>query len=90
MEEETNNSKGSEKWIDLAGQASEEGDTEKAREYLLNAVNADPENAQAWSALSVFARSRDEAIHALEKVLELDPGYKGAAERLELLKKMLD
>ena len=90
MEEESNNSKGSEKWIELAGQASEEGDTEKAREYLLNAVNADPESAQAWSALSVFARSRDEAIHALEKVLELDPGYKGAAERLELLKKMLD
>ena len=90
LEEKTYNSKDVEEWIELAGQASQEGDTEKAREYLLNAVKADSENAQTWSALSVFAKSRDEAIQALEKVLELQPGYKGAAERLELLEKMLD
>ena len=90
MEEETNNPKSVDEWIELAGQASQEGDTEKARECLLSAVNADPENAQAWMALSVFAKSRNEAIHALEKVLELRPGHKGAAKDLEILKQMVD
>jgi len=38
MEETTNNSKDVEKWIHLANMAADEGNKEKARECLLNAV----------------------------------------------------
>ena len=70
-------------WIELAGRAADEGDLEKAREYLLCAVETDPKSAQAWNALSYFARSKEEEIRALKKVLELQPGHQGAAERLQ-------
>ena len=87
MEEITNNSRDVEEWIELAGEAADEGDMEKAHEYLLNAVKADPESVQAWNALSFFAKSREEEIHALEKVLELQPENQSAAERLLKVKR---
>ena len=90
MKEETNHSKGVDEWIELAGQTADEGDSEKAREYLRNAVKADPECAKAWDYLSHFANSRDEEIHALEKVLELQPDNINAAERLRLVQEMID
>ena len=90
MEEETNKPKDVEEWIELAGKASEEGDKEKAREYLQNAVNVDPESAKAWGYLSHFAQSKDDEIYALKKVLELQPGNQGAAERLRLVQEMLE
>ena len=80
MGEMAYNSKDVEKWINLANIAADEGNKEKARECLLNAVEADPNCVRAWDYLSYFAESRDEEIYALEKVLELQPGYKGAAE----------
>ena len=45
MEEETNIPKDVEEWIELAGKAADDGDIEKAREYLQNAVKTDPECA---------------------------------------------
>ena len=87
MEEKTYNSKNVDEWIELAGRAADEGDSEKAREYLRNAVKADPESAKAWDYLSHFANSRGEIIHALEKVLELQPENQNAAERLQFTKK---
>jgi Tfp pilus assembly protein PilF len=86
MGEDTYNLKEVEEWIELAGKAAEEGETEKAREYLLNAVKADPKCVEAWNSLSYLAKSRDEEIHALEKVLELQPGNQSAAERLQSVK----
>ena len=82
MEEKPYNSKSVEEWINLSGKAADEGDKEKAREYLLNAVKADPECVRAWDYLSYFAESRDEEINALEKVLELQPENQSAVERL--------
>ena len=87
MEEKTNNTKDAEGWIDLANMAADEGNTEKARECLLNAVEVDPESVQAWNYLSYFAGSRDEEIAALEKVLELQPDNQSAAERLQRVKR---
>jgi Tfp pilus assembly protein PilF len=82
MEETTNNSEDVEKWVELATLAADEGNKGKSREYILNAVKVDPECVQAWNYLSYFAESRDEEIHALEKVLELQPENQSAAERL--------
>jgi Tfp pilus assembly protein PilF len=87
MGEEIYNSKAVEEWIELAGQAADEGDLEKTREYLRNAVKADPECAKAWDYLSHFAQSKDDEIYALEKVLELQPDNQNAAERLQFTKK---
>jgi len=82
MGENTNNLQELEKWINLANMAANEGDLKKARQYLLNVVEVDPECVQAWDYLSYFAESRDEEISALEKVLELQPENHSAAERL--------
>jgi Tfp pilus assembly protein PilF len=87
MEEKTSSSKDVEEWINLAGKAADEGDKEKAREYLLNTVKADPGCVRAWDYLSYFAESREEEIYALEKVLELQPENQSAAERLQSVKK---
>jgi hypothetical protein len=67
--------------------AADEGNKEKARECLLNAVEVDPECVRAWDYLSYFAESRDEEIYALEKVLELQPEHHSAAERLLKVKR---
>jgi cytochrome c-type biogenesis protein CcmH/NrfG len=83
MEEVTHNPQDVGEWIELANAAADEGNKEKARECLLNAVKADPESVQAWNYLSYFAESRDEEIHALEKVLQLQPENQSAAERLQ-------
>ena len=90
MEEETYNPKDVEEWIELAGMAADEGDMEKAREYLWNAVKVDPKCAKAWDYLSHFAQSKADEIYALEKVLELQPDNQNAAERLRLVQEMLD
>jgi Tfp pilus assembly protein PilF len=88
MGEEIYNSKAVEEWIELAGQAADEGDLEKTREYLRNAVKADPECAKAWDYLSHFAQSKDDEIYALEQVLELRTDSTNAAERLRLVQEM--
>ena len=90
MEEHTNNSKDVEEWIELTGKAADEGDIEKSREYLWNAVKADPECAKAWDYLSHFAKSKEDEINALEKVLELQPDNINVAERLQLVQEMLE
>lgn len=81
MDVEANDSRKLEEWFELAGQAADEGVREKAHNYLINAVQADPESRQAWNALSLFARSIDEEIHAVGKVLELQPEHLGVVER---------
>jgi len=42
VEEETNKPKDVEEWIELAGQAADEGDSKKAREYLQNVFSVKP------------------------------------------------
>jgi tetratricopeptide (TPR) repeat protein len=87
MEEIKNTPKDVEEWVDLADIAAEQGDMEKARQYLLYAIKANPECVRAWDYLSHLAESRDEEINALEKVLELQPENPSAAERLVHLRK---
>ena len=84
MEEEANTPKDVNEWIELAGNAADEGDLEKAREYLRNAVKADPENPTTWDYLSRFAQSKEDEIFALKKVLELQPDNQNAEERLQV------
>ena len=86
MEKTTSNFKDVEKWINLSNKAADEGDKEKARKYLLKAIEVDPECVRAWDYLSYFAESRDEEIYALEKVLELQPENQSAVERLQKVK----
>ena len=87
MEEEVNIPGDVEEWIELAGKAADEGDFEKTRECLRNAVKADPESAKAWDYLSRFAQSKDDEIYSLKKVLELQPDNQNAAERLQSVQK---
>lgn len=53
--------------------ASKAGHMEDARRLLLQAIELDPNNAQAWMWLSGVADSLGERRHCLEQVLRIDP-----------------
>lgn len=54
--------------------AVQQGDHERARELLLQVVEHDENNAQAWLWLSGAVEDLDDQQTALENVLALDPG----------------
>ncbi len=67
--------------------ALQQGDLERARDLLLQVVEHDEENAEAWLWLSGAVEDRDDQQTALENVLALDPGNQHAQQGLEWLQR---
>lgn len=66
---------------DEAVAAVEAGDEERARRLLLEVIEAEPENADAWLGLASVLEG-ERRREALERVLELDPENKRARQQL--------
>ncbi|GAB4548576.1 MAG: hypothetical protein Kow0063_43520 [Anaerolineae bacterium] len=62
--------------------AARAGQRERARDLLMQVVERDEENVQAWLWLSSVVDSLDERETCLEKVLDLDPGNDAARKGL--------
>lgn len=67
--------------------AVQQGDLERARDLLLQVVEHDEENAEAWLWLSGAVEDREDQQTALENVLALDPGNAYAQRGLEWLQR---
>jgi Tfp pilus assembly protein PilF len=65
--------------------AVQQGDYERARDLLLQVVEHDEENAQAWLWLSGAVDDLDDQQTALENVLALDPANAAAQRGLALI-----
>lgn len=66
--------------------AVQQGDRERARTLLLEVVEQDEENAEAWLWLSGAVEDREDQQTALENVLAIDPGNRAAQDGLAWLK----
>lgn len=78
-----------EMFVALSGPPAEEGRPREARDYLLEAVAANPDNARAHFFLAgvLFGLDdRDGARRHLEEVLRIQPGNAEARTRLEQLR----
>jgi Tfp pilus assembly protein PilF len=62
--------------------AVQQGDLERARDLLLQVVEADENNAEAWLWLSGAVEDIDDQQTALENVLALDPENEAAQSGL--------
>lgn len=62
--------------------AVQQGDIERARDLLLQVVEHDEQNAQAWLWLSGAVEDTDDQQTALENVLALDPTNAAAQQGL--------
>jgi hypothetical protein len=62
------------------------GGRAEARALFSRAAQMDPRNESAWVWLAELAEDDDERIDCLEKVVDINPENKGAAERLAALK----
>lgn len=67
--------------------ALQQGDLERARDLLLQVVEHDEENAEAWLWLSGAVEDREDQQTALENVLALDPDNRYAQQGLEWLQR---
>jgi len=65
--------------------AVQQGDLERARELLLQVVEYDEENAEAWLWLSGAVEDLEDQQTALENVLALDPDNVYAQQGLRYL-----
>jgi hypothetical protein len=66
--------------------AVQSGDLERARDLLLQVVEQDEENPEAWLWLSGAVEDREDQQTALENVLALDPMNRSAQQGLEWLR----
>jgi Tfp pilus assembly protein PilF len=62
--------------------AVQQGDLERARDLLLQVVEADEQNVEAWLWLSGAVEDVDDQQTALENVLALDPDNRAAHDGL--------
>lgn len=67
--------------------ALQQGDKERARDLLLQVVEYDEENAEAWLWLSGAVEDLEDQQTALENVLALDPGNRHAQQGLDWLRR---
>lgn len=65
--------------------AVQQGDLERARDLLLQVVEYDEENAEAWLWLSGAVEDLEDQQTALENVLALDPENSYAQQGLRYL-----
>ncbi|MCP3977790.1 MAG: sulfatase-like hydrolase/transferase [bacterium] len=73
--------------IDLAGQLSAQGESQRALTEIGNVLREDPTAAKAWyTAATIFERvgSYDRAAQALDRALQLKPTAEGWANRARL------
>lgn len=70
-------------------QAAQQGNNELARSYLQAAVDLEPDNVTAWLWLAGVVDGPEEARHALNRVLALDPANQHARDGLEQLEARL-
>lgn len=73
----------SDTWVQEAIQAIHAGETETARDLLMQAVERDESNVAAWWQLSQVVEAPDERDICLENVLALDPDHAEARAALE-------
>lgn len=69
--------------------AVKRGQKRRARECLLNVIQADERNEMAWLWLSAAVESLDDQITALENVVEINPKNQAALKGLEHLRTKL-
>ncbi len=69
--------------------AVKRGQKRRARECLLNVIQADERNESAWLWLSAAVESLDDQITALENVVEINPKNQAALKGLEHLRAKL-
>ena len=67
--------------VGLAKKAIQSGDRDAARRYLLQAIDIDPWNEQAWLWLSTVIDDPDRERECLERALRLAHNHHGARER---------
>ena len=67
--------------------ALEVGDKKRARQLLLQAIQINPDNEQAWLWLAGAAETDDERITCLNEVLSIDPGNKYAKRGMAVIRK---
>lgn len=70
-------------------QAAQQGNNELARSYLQAAVDLEPDNVTAWLWLAGVVDEPEEARHALNRVLALDPTNQHAQDGLTQLEARL-
>ncbi|MGF1507178.1 MAG: substrate-binding domain-containing protein [Anaerolineae bacterium] len=71
--------------VEQARELIEAGEKEEARRLLREHLSWHDKDAAAWGMLAIAAGDGDEALQAVRKVLELDPGNSWAARRLRQL-----
>ena len=64
---------------------AQQGDHDRAREFIAKAVKADPSLKQGWWALAHLVGNKDQQLYCLKQVLKLDPTSKQARAKLETL-----
>lgn len=63
---------------------------EQARKYLLEAVQIEPDNQQAWLQLAKLTDEREEALTCLDKVLSINPENVEARKMIDRLRRQTD
>ena len=61
------------------------GQKEYARNILRDILKQDQDNALAWSAYARVAKNREQAVHALEQMLRIQPNNEWAQQGLQKL-----
>ncbi len=64
--------------LQQASQFAEDGDFNRARQFVLNAIKNDNMDIEAWWALAHVAKSDKERNRALREVLQLEPNHSHA------------
>ncbi len=72
--------------LTVAISLAKDGEIAAARHHLHRVIEQDPENELAWFWLSRCAESRADLIHALERVLEINPQNLEARDALKTIK----
>jgi twitching motility two-component system response regulator PilG len=71
--------------LELGIELGRKGDKARSRALLTELVDLEPRNERAWLWLSSVAASAAEAVAALQRVLEIQPGHEQALSLLQRL-----
>ena len=73
--------------IKIAYEATERGDKSFARQVLEEVLSSDADIEPAWYLYAHIATNREDAVHSLKQVLELNPSHIRARQELDRLQK---
>ena len=68
--------------LDTVKRRIEAGDREGAKRTLFHTLNVEPHNVAAWALLATVLDDPDRQADCYRRILALDPGNRGAAEKL--------